>query len=86
MSRTDDGGKKTIKVYESTHARIEAARREGETFAEAVERLVGGSGLGDMYGVLDDEAADAMRDAIEESHETDADAVAEIEERVGDGG
>lgn len=60
--------KKTIRVSEEVHARIEAHRREGETLGETLERLLRGPSLRELAGILSDEEAEAFEAAIEESH------------------
>lgn len=41
-------GTKQVRVSESLYVRIEAERREGETMAETLERMVGDYGLVDF--------------------------------------
>jgi predicted CopG family antitoxin len=44
-------------------------KREGESFSDTVARIAGERSLLDLVGVLSDEEADAMRDAIREREE-----------------
>lgn len=60
---------KSIRVSDDLHDEIAAHNREGETFSETLERLVGGPSLRELAGVLDDEAAEEFRAAIAASRE-----------------
>jgi predicted CopG family antitoxin len=51
-------GTKQVRVSESLYARVEAEKREGETFSDALERLVGDYGLTDFAADVE-EASDA---------------------------
>lgn len=60
---------KSIRVSDDLHDEIDAHNRDGETFSETLERLVGGPSLRELAGVLDDREAEEFRAAIEASHE-----------------
>lgn len=59
-------GTKSIQVPEEFHAYVKAHKRDDETMGEALIRLAGGPHPSAVAGLLSDETAAAMRDAIEE--------------------
>ncbi len=71
---------KSIRLSEDAYERLAAHKREDETFSDVVLRLAGERSLLDIAGVLSDEEADAVRDAVEERRERrsrDLEAVAD---------
>lgn len=59
-------GTKSIQVPEEFHAYVKAHKRDDETMGEALIRLAGGPHPSAVAGLLSDETADAMHEAIEE--------------------
>ena len=74
-------GSKTIRLDDDVYSKLRAAKREDETFSEAVERLIGAPSLTELAGILDSDTVDDMRGAIDEADDADAEAVDEIVER-----
>jgi predicted CopG family antitoxin len=68
---------KSIRLSEEAYDRLAARKREDETFSEVVLRLAGERSLLDLAGILSDEEANALRDAVEERRER---RTAELEE------
>ena len=60
---------KSIRLSDEAYERLEAQRREDETFSEVVLRLAGERSLSELAGILSDEQADSVEDAIEERRE-----------------
>lgn len=56
----------TVRLSAEAYERLVACKHDDETFSEVVLRLAGGRSVREVDGVLDDEAADALRDAVEE--------------------
>jgi predicted CopG family antitoxin len=54
---------KTINLTEGAYARLQALKREGESFSDVVNRLTGKFALLELVGVLDEEASHRMRAA-----------------------
>lgn len=73
-------GTKNVRLEEDVYERIKSKKQEGETFSEAVERLIGGSSLLDLVGILSDEEAEEMREVIDE---VDADAIEDVDDVIG---
>ena len=60
---------KSIRLSEEAYERLAAHKRDDETFSDVVLRLAGERSLLDIAGILDDDEADALRDAVEERRE-----------------
>ncbi|PSP38305.1 hypothetical protein BRC71_06420 [Halobacteriales archaeon QH_7_65_31] len=74
---------KQIRLKDDVYERIEANKRDDESFSDAVERLIGGRSLRDLRGVFDENRVNEMRDAIETTDRVDRDEIREITERFG---
>lgn len=72
-------GTRNVRLDEDVYERIKSEKRPDETFSDAVDRLIGGSSLLDLAGILNDEEADEFRRAIDRS---DAAGTREIDELV----
>lgn len=60
---------KSIRLSEEAYERLEAHKREDETFSDVVLRLAGERSLLELAGILTDEQAAALEEAIEERRE-----------------
>lgn len=70
-----------IRLEDHVYERIEANKRDDESFSEAVERLIGGHSLRDLRDVFDEDQVAEMRDAIEKADEEDRKEVREVADR-----
>ncbi|MFW5920075.1 MAG: antitoxin VapB family protein [Halanaeroarchaeum sp.] len=64
---------KTISLKEGTYERLRRAKGDDESFSDAIDRLLGGDDdhpLFDLVGLLDDEAAERVRERAEEFRES----------------
>jgi len=59
----------TVRLSAEAYERLVACKHDDETFSEVVLRLTGGRSLRELDGLLADEDADALRDAVEERRE-----------------
>jgi predicted CopG family antitoxin len=57
---------KSIRLSEEAYERLAAHKGEDETFSEVVLRLAGERSLLELAGILSDEEADALREAVAE--------------------
>lgn len=77
-------GTKMVRLDEDTYEYIEAQKRSGESFSEAIERLVEPPSLLELAGILSDEEASEMREAVETSREADIESRRRMFEDGGD--
>lgn len=75
---------KSIRLTEDAYERLAAHKRDDETFSDVVLRLAGERSLLELAGILSDEEAAAVSDAIGERrdrrHEELEEIAAELEE------
>lgn len=57
---------RTVRLTEEACQRLERRKQAGESFSDTVERITGERSLLDLAGILSDDEAEAMRDAIRE--------------------
>jgi len=74
---------KSVRLDEDVYERIKSEKRSDETFSEAIGRLIGGSSLLDLAGILSDEEADEFRRAIDESDAAGKREINELVDRFG---
>ena len=60
---------KSIRLSDEAYERLKAHKEEDETFTDVVLRLAGEHSLLELAGILNDEEAAAMKDAIAERRE-----------------
>ncbi|WEL20350.1 MULTISPECIES: antitoxin VapB family protein [Halorhabdus] len=73
---------KSIRLSEEAYERLAAHKREEETFSEVVLRLAGERSLLDLAGILSDDEADSLRDAVAERRERRSDELEGIADRM----
>jgi len=73
---------KSIRLSEEAYERLAAHKREEETFSEVVLRLAGERSLLDLAGILSDDEADTLRDAVAERRERRSDELEGIADRM----
>ena len=74
---------KSIRLSEEAYERLAAHKREDETFSEVVLRLAGERSLLELAGILNEEEANALRDAVDERRERRAGELEETADRIG---
>ncbi|MDS0261915.1 antitoxin VapB family protein [Haloarcula sp. S1CR25-12] len=57
---------KSIRLSEDAYERLASHKGEDETFSEVVLRLAGERSLLELAGILSDEEAESLRDAVDE--------------------
>ncbi|MDZ7687896.1 MAG: antitoxin VapB family protein [Halobacteriales archaeon] len=62
-------GTKTVSLADDAYERLKAHKREGESFSDVVRRLTDTVDLEEYYGVLSDESAEELEEAVRERRE-----------------
>lgn len=70
-----------IRLEDDVYERIKTNKREGESFSDAVERLIGGRSLRDLRDIFDEDQVNEMREAVETADQEDLAEVREVAER-----
>lgn len=73
---------RNVRLTEEAYRRLKRRKRPGESFSDTVERLAGERSLLELAGLLTDEEADAMRDAIEERDRRSRERLDELTEKM----
>lgn len=73
---------KSIRLSDEAYERLEAHKRGNETFSDVVLRLAGERSLLELAGILSDEEADALEDAIDERRARRRDELEEIADEM----
>ena len=60
---------RTIRLKDDVYERLKAEKRDDESFSEAVERLLSGTSVLDLYGLREDEGTERIRTEIEAAKE-----------------
>ena len=58
---------KQIRLDDGVYERIKSIKRDNESFSDAIERLLGEQSFSDLRDVFDDNQANEMQAAIEET-------------------
>ena len=74
---------KSVRLTEEAYERLDAHKRGDETFSDVVMRLAGERSLLDIAGVLSDDEADALREAVDERRDRRGDELEEVADRMG---
>ena len=74
---------KSIRLSEDAYERLAAHKREDETFSDVVLRLAGERSLMELAGILSDEEADAMREAVGERRARRSEELENVADELG---
>lgn len=75
-------GTKNVRLDEDVYERIRDRKRPDETFSEAIDRLTGDPSLLGLSGVLDDEEAAEVREAIKKKDGASRERLDRLTERL----
>lgn len=73
---------RNVRLTEEAYQHLKSRKRAGESFSDAVERIAGERSLLDLAGILSDEEATEMREAIRESEERSRERLDELTEEM----
>lgn len=76
-------GTKTIRLDDEAYERLATRKRGDESFSDVIKRLAGERSLLEIAGVLSDEEAADVRDAIAESREASATRMDRVAREMG---
>jgi len=63
---------KTVSLDEEAYEQLKAQKQEGESFSQVVKRLAGERPWSEVVGILSDDEADALADAIDKGRSRSA--------------
>lgn len=73
---------RNVRLTEDAYRRLKRRKQAGESFSDTVERIAGERSLLDLAGVLSDEEAQEMRDAIRERDDRSRGELDELADRM----
>ena len=73
---------KSVRLSEEAYDRLKSLRHEDETFSEVVLRLAGEESLLELAGLLSDEQADTLENAVEERRERRRDGLESVADEI----
>ena len=75
---------RNIRLTEDAYQRLKSRKQEGESFSDTVERIAGERSLLDLAGVLSEEEAEKMREAIREQDDRSRERLDRLTDRMDD--
>jgi len=73
---------KSVRLSEEAYERLAAHKREDETFSDVVLRLAGERSLLELAGLLTDEEADKLREAVAERRARRTEELEAVADRI----
>lgn len=73
---------RNIRLTEEAYQRLENRKRPGESFSDTVEWIAGERSLLDLAGILSEEEAEEMREAIRESEDRSRERLDRLTDRM----
>lgn len=73
---------RNVRLTEEAYQRLKRRKRPEESFSDAVERIAGERSLLDLAGILSEEEAEEMREAIRESEDRSRERLDRLAERL----
>ena len=73
---------RNIRLTEDAYQRLKSRKQEGESFSDTVERIAGERSLLDLAGIISDDEAEKMRDAIREQEDRSRDELDRLADRM----
>lgn len=73
---------RNVRLTEEAYRQLERRKRPGESFSDTVERIAGERSLLELSGLLTDEDAESMREAIGEQDRRSRERLDELTEKL----
>ena len=75
-------GYRNIRLTEEAYERLKRRKQKGESFSDTVERLASERSLLDLAGILTDDEAEEIREAIDDHEERERERLTRFTERL----
>lgn len=75
---------RNVRLTEDAYQQLKSRKQEGESFSDTVERIAGERSLLDLAGILSEEEAEEMRDAIRERDGRARERLDRLTDRIND--
>ncbi|MFQ3476758.1 hypothetical protein HKK80_10950 [Halonotius sp. F2-221B] len=72
---------RNVRLTEEAYQHLKRRKQPGESFSDTVERIAGERSLLELAGILSDEEAAAMREAIEDQEDRTRDRLDQLTEQ-----
>ena len=73
---------RTVRLTEHAYQQLKRRKRPGESFSDTVERIAGERSLLELAGMLSEEDAEAMREAIDDREERSRDRLDRLTDQL----
>lgn len=73
---------RNVRLTEEAYQRLKNRKRPGESFSDTVERIADERSLLDLAGILSEEEAEEMREAIRESEDRSRERLDRLTDRM----
>lgn len=73
---------RNVRLTEDAYQRLKSRKQEGESFSDTVQRIAGERSLLDLAGILSDEEAEEIREAIREQDDRSRDELDRLTDRM----
>lgn len=73
---------RNIRLTEDAYQRLKSRKQEGESFSDTVERIAGERSLLELGGILSDDEAEKMREAIREQDDRSREELDRLTDRM----
>ena len=73
---------RNVRLTEEAYRRLKDRKRAGESFSDTVERIAGERSLLELAGILSDDEAEAMREAISERDRRSRERLDDLTEKM----
>ena len=74
---------RNVRLTEDAYRQLQSREQAGESFSDTIERLADERSLLDLAGILSDEEAEEMREAIREGDERSRERLDRLTEQMG---
>ena len=73
---------RNVRLTEDAYQRLKSRKQAGESFSDTVERIAGERSLLDLAGIISDDEAEEMREAIRDQEDRSRDELDRLADRM----